>query len=76
MIATRRFASACTSAAAGVASVLIILPFAFLELRPETTKARLKSAQSWLLGHAQRLVVAVALLLGVYLTVSALVRLS
>jgi Sap-like sulfolipid-1-addressing protein len=55
---------------------LIIIPFAFLELRPEATKARLKSAQSWLLGHAQRLIVAVALLLGVYLTVSALVRLS
>jgi hypothetical protein len=54
----------------------IIIPFAFLELRPETTKARLKGTQSWLLGHAQRLVVAVALLLGVYLTVSALVRLS
>jgi hypothetical protein len=54
----------------------IIIPFASLELRPDTTKARLKSAQSWLLGHAQRLVVAVALLLGVYLTVSALVRLS
>ena len=54
----------------------IIIPFTFLELRPQTTKARLKSAQSWLLGHAKRLVVAVALLLGVYLTVSALVRLS
>jgi hypothetical protein len=54
----------------------IIIPFAFLELRPETTKARLKSTQSWLLGHAQRLVVAVALLLGAYLTISALVRLS
>ena len=52
------------------------IPFAFLELRPETTKARLKSTQSWLLGHARRLIVAVALLLGVYLTVSALVRLS
>jgi hypothetical protein len=54
----------------------IIIPFAFLELRPESTKARLKSTQSWLLGHAQRLVIAVALLLGAYLTVSALVRLS
>ena len=54
----------------------IIIPFAFLELRPETTKARLKSTQSWLVGHAQRLIVAVVLLLGVYLTVSALVRLS
>jgi Sap, sulfolipid-1-addressing protein len=55
---------------------LIIIPFAFLELRPEGTKARLKRSQAWLLGHAQRLVVAVALVLGAYLTVSALVRLS
>jgi hypothetical protein len=54
----------------------IIIPFAFLELRPEATKARLKSTQSWLVGHAQRLIVAVVLLLGVYLTVSALVRLA
>jgi hypothetical protein len=59
-----------------ISFLLIIIPFAFLELRPEATKARLKSAQSWLLGHAQRLIVALALLLGVYLTVSALVRLS
>ena len=41
--------------------LLIIIPFAFLELRPETTKARLKRSQAWLLGHAQQLVVAVAL---------------
>jgi Sap, sulfolipid-1-addressing protein len=59
-----------------ISFLLIIIPFAFLELRPEATKARLKSTQSWLLGHAQRLIVAVALLLGVYLTVSALVRLA
>jgi hypothetical protein len=59
-----------------ISFLLIIIPYAFLELRPEATKARLKSAQSWLLGHARRLIVAVALLLGVYLTVSALVRLS
>jgi Sap, sulfolipid-1-addressing protein len=55
---------------------LIIIPYAFLELRPEATKARLKSTQHWLLGHAQRLIAAVALVLGVYLTISALVRLS
>jgi hypothetical protein len=59
-----------------ISFLLIIIPYAFLELRPDATKTRLKSAQSWLLGHAQRLIVAVALLLGVYLTVSALVRLS
>jgi hypothetical protein len=59
-----------------ISFLLIIIPYALLELRPEATKARLKSTQSWLLGHARRLIVAVALLLGVYLTVSALVRLS
>jgi hypothetical protein len=54
----------------------IIIPFAFLELRPETTKARLKRSQVWLLSHAKQLVVAVALVLGAYLTISALVRLA
>ncbi len=56
--------------------LLIIIPFAFLELRPETTKALLKRSQGWLLGHALQLMVGIALLLGAYLTVSALVRLS
>jgi Sap, sulfolipid-1-addressing protein len=56
--------------------LLIIIPFAFLELRPEATKVRLKSTQAWLLGHAQQLVALVALLLGAYLTISAAVRLS
>jgi len=55
---------------------LIIIPYAFLELRPEATKARLKHAQDWLTGHALQLMVGVALLLGTYLVVSALVRLS
>jgi hypothetical protein len=59
-----------------IAFLLIIIPFAFLELRPETTKARLKRGQAWLLSHAKQLVVAIALLLGTYLTISALVRLS
>ena len=56
--------------------LLIIIPFAFLELRPEATKALLKRSQGWLLGHAMQLMVGIALLLGAYLTVSALVRLS
>jgi hypothetical protein len=55
---------------------LIIIPYAFLELRPEATKARLKSTQAWLLSHAQPLMALVALLLGAYLTISAAVRLS
>ena len=59
-----------------ISFLLIIIPYAFLELRPETTKARLKRSQTWLLGHAQQLIAAVALVLGAYLTISALFRLS
>jgi uncharacterized membrane protein YedE/YeeE len=54
---------------------LIIIPFAFLELRPEATKAALKHSQDWLLSHARRLMAYTALILGAYLAVSALVRL-
>ncbi len=56
--------------------LLIIVPFAFLELRPEATKAQLRRAQDWLLGHAFQLMVGIALALGVYLTISGLIRLS
>jgi hypothetical protein len=35
---------------------LIIIPFAFLELRPEATKAALKNTQDWLLSHALLLI--------------------
>ena len=56
--------------------LLILIPFAFLELRPEATKARLKQLQDWLLGHALQLMTAIALLLGAYLAISGLVRLS
>jgi hypothetical protein len=56
--------------------LLIIIPFVFLELRPEATKARLKNAQDWLLSHARQLMAYTALILGAYLAVSALVRLS
>jgi hypothetical protein len=55
---------------------LIIVPFAFLELRPEATKARLSSAQAWLLSHARQLMAYTALILGAYLVVSGLVHLS
>ncbi len=55
---------------------LIIIPFAFLELRPEATKAALGHAQDWLLGHARQLMAYTALILGAYLAVSGLVRLA
>ena len=56
--------------------LLIIIPFAFLELRPEATKALLKHSQDWLLSHALQLMATIALLLGAYLTVSGLIRLA
>ena len=56
--------------------LLIIIPFTFLELRPEATKALLKRSQDWLLGHAFQLMAGIALALGAYLTISGLVRLS
>jgi hypothetical protein len=55
---------------------LIIIPFVFLELRPEATKAALKNAQDWLLSHARQLMAYTALTLGAYLAVSGLIRLS
>jgi Sap, sulfolipid-1-addressing protein len=55
--------------------LLIIIPFVFLELRPEATKALLKRSQDWLLTPARQLMAAIALILGAYLTVSALARL-
>jgi len=48
----------------------------FLELWPDATKAALKNTHDWLLGHARQLMAYTALVLGVYLTVTALVRLA
>jgi hypothetical protein len=55
---------------------LIIIPFAFLELRPEATKAFLKNAQDWLLGHARQLMAYTAVVLGAYMAISGLVLLT
>ncbi len=54
---------------------LVIIPFVFLEIRPEGTKAQLQHAQAWLMGHARELMAAVALVAGGYMVVSGLVRL-
>src|SRR5215831_12394717 len=56
--------------------LLIIIPFAFLELRPEATKAALKNAQDWLAGHARQLMAYTALVLGAYLAISGLLLLT
>ena len=54
---------------------LVIIPFAFLEFRPETTKAGLQHAQEWLMSHARQLMAAVAIFVGVYMVISGLARL-
>jgi uncharacterized membrane protein YedE/YeeE len=56
--------------------LLIIIPFAFLELRPEATKAALKHAQDWLAGHARQLLAYTAVILGAYMAISGLVLLT
>ena len=56
--------------------LLVIIPFAFLELWPEATKAALRRSQDWLLGHARQLMAYTALVLGAYLAVSGLIRLA
>jgi hypothetical protein len=54
---------------------LVIIPFVFLVARPETTKARLKRAQVWLMSHARQLMATVALFAGGYMVISGLARL-
>jgi branched-subunit amino acid transport protein AzlD len=56
--------------------LLIIVPWLFLEIWPERTASFLRRCQSWLAGHVKQLFVVVCLALGVYLTISALVRLA
>ncbi len=55
--------------------LLIIIPWALLELRPEATTAVLRKSQAWLGSHAKQLLAWIAVLLGAYLAISALVRL-
>jgi hypothetical protein len=50
---------------------MIIIPFVFLELRREATKARLKRTQDWLLSQSLQLMAIVAVALGAYPTISA-----
>ena len=54
---------------------LVIIPFAFLEFRPVGTRVQLKRAQDWLTTHARQLMAGVAIFAGLYMAISALVRL-
>ncbi len=55
--------------------LLIIVPWAFLEIWPEGTAALLRRSQAWLGSHARQLLAWIAVLLGAYLVISALIRL-
>jgi Sap, sulfolipid-1-addressing protein len=55
---------------------LVLVPFVFLQFRPEATKARLLRSQEWLMSHARQLMAGVALFVGAYMVISALVRLT
>lgn len=54
---------------------LIVFPFLFLEFRPANTTAMLERSQGWLLTHARQAIAWIAVLLGGYLVISALIRL-
>jgi Sap, sulfolipid-1-addressing protein len=54
---------------------LIIVPFLFLELRPAGTAAMLERSQGWLLTYARQAIAWIAVVLGAYLVISALIRL-
>ncbi len=55
--------------------LLILVPWALLEIRPEGTAVLLRRAQAWLGSHAIQFAAWIAMLLGAYLTIAALVRL-
>jgi Sap, sulfolipid-1-addressing protein len=56
--------------------LLVIVPYAFLEFRPEGTKARLRHAQDWLMRHARQLIAGVLIFAGAYMAITGLVRLT
>lgn len=55
--------------------LLIIIPLVLLEVRPQSTAVILRRSQAWLGSHAKLLMAWIALLLGCYLLISALLRL-
>jgi ABC-type Fe3+-siderophore transport system permease subunit len=56
--------------------LLILIPWLFLELWPAATTAFLRRSQAWLAGHVRQLAAWICGLLGVYLVISASVRLA
>ena len=54
---------------------LVIIPFAFLEFRPEATKRNLRDVSDWLTRHARQVIASVALGVGAYMAISGVARL-
>lgn len=54
---------------------LVIVPYAFLESRPEGTRVKLKRIQDWLTSNARQVMAGVAIFAGGYMAISGLVRL-
>jgi Sap, sulfolipid-1-addressing protein len=78
-LVTGKSATAAQAAAVVVFALiefsLVIIPFAFLLVRPAGTEAQLERARHWLKSHARQLLAAVALVVGAYMAVSGLARL-
>ena len=55
---------------------VVIIPFVFLVVRRAGTEAQLRHAQHWLKSHAREILGAVVLLVGAYMVISGLARLS
>jgi hypothetical protein len=55
---------------------LVIIPFVFLLVRPAATETQLLHAQHWLKSHARQVLATVALLVGAFMVVSGLIRLT
>jgi Sap, sulfolipid-1-addressing protein len=55
--------------------LLIIIPWVLLEIWPDRTESVLRGTLAWVTAHAMALIAWICLLLGVYLTISGIVRL-
>jgi hypothetical protein len=55
---------------------VVVILFVFLVVRPAGAAAQLQNAQHWLRSHARQILAAVVLLVGAYVVISGLARLS
>jgi len=58
-----------------IAFLLLIIPWLMLLIWPRATASLLRRTQAWVTGHAMALIAWICILLGVYLTITGIVRL-